>query len=200
MYRCCILVLYVFELYQWIWKWHIPGIILGIGSANERWRNMYETSSLAEPMHRMIPDVQVLCHRIIMCNVHKVLLYWALFECNDNLSKNRDSHLNTLRQRQNGCHFPDDTFKCIFLNENTKCIYISINISLKFVPKVPINHIPTLVSIMAWRRPGDKPLSEPMMVRLPTHICVKSCVRTGLTAWRLTKLIIFGWCPLQWKT
>ena len=25
---------------------------------------------------------------------------------------------------------------------------------------------------MAWRRPGDKPLSEPMMDRLPTHICV----------------------------
>ena len=25
---------------------------------------------------------------------------------------------------------------------------------------------------MAWRRPGDKPLSEPMMVRSPTHICV----------------------------
>ena len=25
---------------------------------------------------------------------------------------------------------------------------------------------------MAWRRPGDKPLSEPMMVFLLTHICV----------------------------
>ena len=25
---------------------------------------------------------------------------------------------------------------------------------------------------MAWRRPGDKPLSEPMMVSLLTHICV----------------------------
>ena len=25
---------------------------------------------------------------------------------------------------------------------------------------------------MAWRRPGDKPLSEPMMVCLLTHICV----------------------------
>ena len=25
---------------------------------------------------------------------------------------------------------------------------------------------------MAWRRPGEKPLSEPMMVKLPTHICV----------------------------
>ena len=36
----------------------------------------------------------------------------------------------------------------------------------------PINNIPSLVQIMAWRRPGDKPLSEPMMVRLPTHIYV----------------------------
>ena len=26
--------------------------------------------------------------------------------------------------------------------------------------------------IMAWRRPGDKPLSKAMMVNLPTHICV----------------------------
>ena len=25
---------------------------------------------------------------------------------------------------------------------------------------------------MVWRRPGDKPLSEPMMVSLLTHICV----------------------------
>ena len=44
--------------------------------------------------------------------------------------------------------------------------------SLKFVPKGPINDIPALVQIMAWRRPGDKPLSEPMLVSLPTHICV----------------------------
>ena len=36
----------------------------------------------------------------------------------------------------------------------------------------PINIIPALVQIMAWRRPGDKPLSEPMMVSLLTHICV----------------------------
>ena len=34
------------------------------------------------------------------------------------------------------------------------------------------NNIAALVQIMAWRRPGDKPLSGPMMVRLPTHICV----------------------------
>ena len=45
-------------------------------------------------------------------------------------------------------------------------------LELKFVTKGPINNTPALVQIMAWRRPGDKPLSEPMMVRLPTHICV----------------------------
>ena len=76
---------------------------------------------------------------------------------------------NTLRPRQNGRHFADDVFICIFLNEN---VWILLKISLKFVPKGPINNIPALVQIMAWRRPGDKPLCEPVMVRLPTHICV----------------------------
>ena len=77
--------------------------------------------------------------------------------------------INTSRPRQNGRHIPHDIFKCIFLNEN---IWILIKISLKFVPKGPINNIPSLVHIMAWRRPGDKPLFEPMMVWLLTHICV----------------------------
>ena len=45
-------------------------------------------------------------------------------------------------------------------------------ISPKFVPKAPINNIPLLVQMMAWRRPGDKPSSEPMMVSLLTHMCV----------------------------
>ena len=78
-------------------------------------------------------------------------------------------HINTLRPRQNGCCFADDTFKRIFLNENVR---ISIKISLKFVPKGPINNNPALVQIMAWRRSGDKPLSEPMIVSLLTHIWV----------------------------
>ena len=77
--------------------------------------------------------------------------------------------VNTLRPRQNGCHFPDDSFRCIFLNEN---VWIYSKFSLKFVPKGSFNNIPTLVQIMAWRRPGDKPLSESAMVSLLTHICV----------------------------
>ena len=79
------------------------------------------------------------------------------------------SEVNTLMPRQDGRLFPDDIFKSIFFNEN---VHILIKISLTFVPKAPINIIPALVQIMAWRRPGDKPLSEPMMVSLLTHICV----------------------------
>ena len=81
---------------------------------------------------------------------------------------NRLLHI-CIEAETNGRHFADDIFKCIFLNEN---VWIPIKVSLKFVPKGPINNIPALVQIMAWRRPGDKPLSEPMVVSLPTHICV----------------------------
>ena len=85
---------------------------------------------------------------------------------------------NTLRPRQNGHHFPDDLYKCIFLNENE---WISINISLKIVPKCPIDNIPALVQIMAWHRVSDKPLSEPMIARLPTHNCVTRPQRVNFT-------------------
>ena len=87
---------------------------------------------------------------------------------------------NTLRPRQNGHHFADDIFKCIFLNEN---VWISIKSSLKFVPGSLINNIPALVQIMAWRRPGDKPFSEPVMVRLQTHICVTRPQWLKYTRW-----------------
>ena len=63
----------------------------------------------------------------------------------------------------------DAIFKRIFVNEN---LWIPIKISLKFVPKGSINNIPALVRIMAWRRLGDKPLSEPMMVNSSSYICV----------------------------
>ena len=81
----------------------------------------------------------------------------------------RPQWVNTLMPRQNGRHCPDDIFKCTFLKENVR---IAINISLDFVPKSPINNIPGLVEIIAWHRTGDRALYEPMMARLPTHICL----------------------------
>ena len=41
-------------------------------------------------------------------------------------------------------------------------VWISLQDFTDFIFR--INNIPALVQIMAWRRPGDKPLSEPMTV------------------------------------
>ena len=69
-----------------------------------------------------------------------------------------------MRPRQNGRHFADDAFTRIFLNEN---IRISIKISLKYVSYGPVHKIPALVRLVS-----AKPLSEPMMIRLPSYKCV----------------------------
>ena len=76
---------------------------------------------------------------------------------------------NTLRPRLKGRHFADNLLKCIFLYEN---VWILIKILLNFVPLGPIYNIAALIQIMAWRRPGGKPLSEAMVVTLPRQICV----------------------------
>ena len=67
-----------------------------------------------------------------------------------------------LRSRQDGRHFADDIFKCIFFTENC-CILIQF--SPKYVPMGPIDNMAALVQIMALCRKGDKPLSESMMTQ-----------------------------------
>ena len=56
----------------------------------------------------------------------------------------------------------DNNFKCIFLNENDR---LAIQISLKFVPRSPVDNKPALFQEMAWCQTNDKPLSEPMLHR-----------------------------------
>ena len=78
-----------------------------------------------------------------------------------------------------------------------KCMNFADDITEVCSNKGPINHLPALVQIMVWHRPGDKPLSEPMMVRLPIHIYATrpwwiegdpegNC--TCLTHWGLNKM------------
>ena len=67
--------------------------------------------------------------------------------------------LNSSPPGQDGRHFADDNFRCIFVNW------------LKFVPNGTINYNPALVQIMAGHRIGNKPLSEPMLTDSLTHIC-----------------------------
>ena len=78
-------------------------------------------------------------------------------------------HLTISPIGQNGRHFADDIFRCIFVNEK---LCILIQISLKFVPMGPADNDPALVKRMAWRRIGDKPLFEPMLFSSLTDICV----------------------------
>ena len=92
----------------------------------------------------------------------------------------------------------DDIFNCIFLNENDK---ILIKISLKYVPRSPIDNKPALVQVMAWRQIGDKPLSEPW--------CIHAALRGDeLTGWGWNKMADIlqtafvqgsrvNWCPFM---
>ena len=90
-----------------------------------------------------------------------------------------------IERGQNGHHFSDDIFRCIFWNENVR---ISIIISLKFITKVRINHITSMAQLKARHRPCDNPLSEPMMVSSLTHICVTRPQWVKLTVETLAKL------------
>ena len=131
--------------------------------------HIFDCSSLIL-QNTIFPDSILLMIQFGFSQAIDVISRWcARWGCNPHGWLCYTNHVNTLRPRRNEQHFADDIFKRIFFNEN---VWISIKISLQFVPKGPINNISALVQIMAWRRSGAKPLSEPMMVSLPTHICV----------------------------
>ena len=74
-------------------------------------------------------------------------------------------------------------FKCVFINSK---FCILIRISLKFAPKGLIDNKPALVQLRAWRRPGNKPLPQPMLPDSMTHMCgtrrrwAKCCVQENV--------------------
>ena len=68
--------------------------------------------------------------------------------------------LNSSPPGKNGGHFTQVIFKCIFMN-GKMCILIPI--SLKFVPRGPIDNMSALVQLIAWHQTGEKPLSEPLL-------------------------------------
>ena len=95
--------------------------------------------------------------------------------------------INTLGPRHYGRRFADGIFKRICFHVND---LISINITPKFVDKCQINDIPAMLQIMAWRRPGDKPLSETMMVNLPPCIYVTQPQWVIIIVWRVSNIIV----------
>ena len=112
--------------------------------------------------------VAVFIQKYVQTSVCGLMGFFFQFSCVP-LVYYQGNTIYTLRARPNGRYFPDDILKCIFWNGN---VWIPLKSSLKFVPKGPINNIPELVQIMACRRPCDKPLSQPILASLLTHICV----------------------------
>ena len=74
-----------------------------------------------------------------------------------------DLNIKSSPPGQNDRHFADDIFIGILVNE--KFGFFLLKIHWSFVTKCPIENNPALVQITAWRRIGDKPLSEPMLTR-----------------------------------
>ena len=64
---------------------------------------------------------------------------------------------------QNGLQFGRRHFQIHFLEWNNENNRIVIQISLKSVPMGPTDNMPALIQVMARRRTGDKPLTEPML-------------------------------------
>ena len=98
------------------------------------WDELFVRDGIKENLHsRETFEIKLPCHR----------LWW-------NLPANACGRcwayiclsLNTLRPRQNSCHFGDGILRCIFLIAN---VYISLKFSPKFASKVQVNNIPALV-------------------------------------------------------
>ena len=77
-------------------------------------------------------------------------------------TRNSISSSNSSPPVQNGRHFVDDIFRCIFVNEKFCDL---IESTLKIVHKGPVDNNTALVQTMAWHQISDRPLSEPMLTR-----------------------------------
>ena len=105
----------------------------------------------------------LICYLIELCFFHSESVYLEQFDIMATVTKKvpqktngKFSHqyINSSAPGQNGRHFPDAIFKCIFVNENLCTLIQSL---LKFVPKRLIANTTASVRVMAWHRTGDKP-------------------------------------------
>ena len=65
--------------------------------------------------------------------------------------------------------------------------------SLKYIPNGPVNNYSSLVEMMAWRRSGDKPLSQPMIVYLTGGYRRHSASMSFKSARICPKHIFYNW-------
>ena len=95
-------------------------------------------------------------------------MWWISHAQSTSKSGCRLRTFNTMRPRQNGCHFPDDSFKWIFSYKKNDLRY---NFYWSLFPRIQLTIFHHCFRYLAWHRTCAKPMSEPMMVSLLTHIC-----------------------------
>ena len=120
------------------------------------------------PYLQTIQDLFLTRLHIIKCAVQiKMQMYFMLGKSSSSWFQTSVSY--HIEAKTGWTPFRRRHFHVHFLQWNC-CILIKL--SLKYVRKGPIDNNRALVRTTAWRRSGDKPLSEPMMISLPTHMCV----------------------------
>ena len=106
--------------------------------------------------------------------------------------------VNSSSLEQNGCHFVDDSFKCILLYEKFP---ILIKILLNFIPKGPFDNNAALVYIMSWCWIGNKPLSEGMLTQFtaaPGGDEIMNAIKKKTLIFVLNILLQFYFCWSSW--
>ena len=111
---------------------------------------------------KIYPKPNIVSAVITLSNVS----WYYMLQCNDRNNTQTTSLTHWGRDKM------ADISQTTFSNVFSSMWMFEFRLKLKFVPKGPINTIPALAQIMAWRRPGDKPLSEAMLISLPMHICI----------------------------
>ena len=90
---------------------------------------------------------------VVLCtNIVKYTTKYHIFRIQKIQNKNYD--VSTLRPRQNGHKFPDDIFKCIFLNEN---IHFWLRIHWSLFPRIQSTVFQHWFIWWLGTVPGDKP-------------------------------------------
>ena len=117
---------------------------------------------------KMFPfDDVILAVLFLYHKVKSLQLIWRWGICRETMSARSSNEflgfdLTHLPLNKMAAILANNIFECIFLNENDR---IPIQISLKFVPRIPIDNKAALVQVMAWRWTGNNPLPEPMMAQ-----------------------------------
>ena len=109
--------------------------------------------------------------------------YWHLIQ-----------HIEGLRPRQNGRHFPDDIFKYIFLSEN---VWIFVKMSLKFVPQ---GQLTIFKHWFRWSLDADQATSHYLNLWWLDYRRIYVCILVGLNELIMVKReLLFLQCKRRWR-